>query len=359
MNIEIIKEIIKEIQAHLQIIQQRIEQADLEDKTNNLTLSLRGIPEDWNNTQYTNLLKKIKENEDTINKYKKTTEEYNTLSELITLLDENSPELESFYIDCKKQLKKIKEFKIYILLNQEDDSKACFLHINSGAGGTEAQDWADMLLRMYTRFFNLQSITYDILDIIYGEEAGIKSATLFIKTKNAYGLLESEVGIHRLVRISPFDSNKKRHTSFAAISTTPEVADITININSTDLRIDTYRAGGAGGQHVNKTDSAVRITHIPTNIVTQCQNERSQNQNKETAMKMLKAKLYQLEKEKQSQQQNSVEKKKIEWGSQIRSYVLHPYKMVKDHRNDMESSQPEKILDGELIDFIENYLINR
>ncbi len=251
----------------------------------------------------------------------------------------------------------MRSFKVELLLNAPDDSSNCFLSINAGAGGTESQDWADMLLRMFLRFCERQKFNVSIVDYQSGEEAGIKSATLFIRGKNVYGLLKSESGIHRLVRISPFDSAKRRHTSFSAVSLTPEAPEVEITIDPNDLRIDTYRAGGAGGQHVNKTDSAVRITHIPTNIVVQCQNERSQTQNKVTAMKMLQAKLVQRQKEEEKAKQAGREKKKIEWGSQIRSYVLHPYKMVKDHRTNIESPQPDLVLDGDLMKFIESYLI--
>ena len=214
-----------------------------------------------------------------------------------------------------------------------------------------------MILRTYLRFCEREILPASIIDYQGGEEAGIKSATLFIKGKNPYGLLKSEAGVHRLVRISPFDASKRRHTSFCAINVTPERPEIEVSIDPKDLRIDTYRASGAGGQHVNKTDSAVRITHFPSGIVVQCQNERSQTQNKETAMKMLKAKIAQKLKEEQSAKDASVEKKKIEWGSQIRSYVLHPYKMVKDHRTNEESPQPDLVLDGDLMSFIESYLV--
>ena len=210
---------------------------------------------------------------------------------------------------------------------------------------------------MYVRFCEREKLSCSILDYQVGEGAGIKSATIYIKGKNAYGFLKNEQGIHRLVRISPFDSNKRRHTSFAGVFVTPETTSAAITINPNDLRIDTYRAGGAGGQHVNKTDSAVRITHIPTNIVVQCQSERSQTQNKETAMKMLMAKLIQREKDEALAKFNTIERKKIEWGSQIRSYVLHPYKMVKDHRTDFESPQPDLVLDGDIMEFIEAELI--
>ncbi|HXW86289.1 MAG TPA: peptide chain release factor 2, partial [Candidatus Bathyarchaeia archaeon] len=266
--------------------------------------------------------------------------------------------LQKIQIDIKNLTRQLIAFKIELLLTDPHDSNSCFLNINAGAGGTEAQDWAEILLRMYVRFCEQNRYTATIIDYQSGETAGIKSATLFIKGKNSYGIFKSEHGIHRLVRISPFDANKRRHTSFAAVSVIPEAPDIEITINPQDLRIDTYRSGGAGGQHVNKTESAVRITHIPSGIVTQCQNERSQLQNKETALKMLKAKLAQkAEEEHEEKLKAGVEKKKIEWGSQIRSYVLHPYKMIKDHRTDYESPQPELILDGDLMGFIESFLV--
>ena len=245
-----------------------------------------------------------------------------------------------------------------LLLKNPEDKNACFLSINAGAGGTESQDWASMLLRMYTRFCERERLKTDLIDFQAGEEAGIKSATLYVTGKNAYGLLKAENGVHRLVRISPFDSNKRRHTSFSSVTITPELPEVELApIEPKDLRIDTYRASGAGGQHINKTDSAVRMTHIPTNIVVQCQNQRSQIQNRETAMKMLRAKLAQKQREEEEAKKSNVEKKKIEWGSQIRSYVLHPYKMVKDHRTSFESSQPDLVLDGDLIEFIERFLV--
>lgn len=280
------------------------------------------------------------------------------LSDLIHLFAPEEHELQKLRPDVFKLLNIIKKFKMELMLHKPEDSKNCFVSINAGAGGTESQDWADILLRMILRYCERLSFTIELLDYQSGEGAGIKSATILVKGKNCFGLLKSEHGIHRLVRISPFDANKRRHTSFAGISVIPEADDLDISINPADLRIDTYRAGGAGGQHVNKTDSAVRITHIPTGIVTQCQSERSQTQNKETAMKMLRAKFAQkLRDEDEAKRSASIEKKKIEWGSQIRSYVLHPYKMVKDHRTDHESPEPDLILDGDLIDFVEKYLI--
>ncbi len=277
--------------------------------------------------------------------------------ELIELFKDNEQELMQIKQEIGKLCYRIRKFKIELLLHESEDASNCFLSINAGAGGTESQDWAHILLRMYVRFCERENFVVEVLDYQSGEEAGIKSAILFIKKKNAAGLLKSESGIHRLVRISPYDANKRRHTSFAAVLITPEVADAAIEINESDLRIDTYRAGGAGGQHVNKTDSAVRITHIPSGVVVQCQAERSQLQNKQRCMKMLKAKLIEKQQAERRSKDQSVEKKKIEWGSQIRSYVLHPYKMVKDHRTDLESHQPDDVLDGDLMPFIEGYLV--
>lgn len=246
------------------------------------------------------------------------------------------------------------------MLSGKDDDKNGILTIHSGAGGTEAQDWADMLLRMYLRYCERSGFKVSIVDLLEGDGAGIKSATLEVVGENAFGYLKAENGVHRLVRISPFDSNKRRHTSFASVFVIPEVDDdIEIDINPADLRIDTYRSGGKGGQNVNKVETAVRITHIPTNTVAACQSERSQLQNKTNAMKLLKSKLYQLEREKQIAELDEIEKSKlkIEWGSQIRSYVFHPYNMVKDHRTDTETSDTQGVMDGDLDSFIKAYLL--
>ncbi len=246
-----------------------------------------------------------------------------------------------------------------MLLNGETDKNDAILVIHPGAGGTESQDWAEMLFRMYIRWAEMRNFKVDILDRQSGDEAGIKSAVLEVKGKYAFGYLKSEIGVHRLVRISPFDANKKRHTSFASVFVYPEVEDtIEVEIKESDLRLDTFRASGAGGQHVNKVSSAVRITHIPTNIISQCQSERSQFQNKENAMKVLKARLYQHYKEKQQSEKQKLEdkKKKIEWGSQIRSYVFQPYSMVKDHRTEAQTGNVQAVMDGNIDLFINAFL---
>ncbi len=245
------------------------------------------------------------------------------------------------------------------MLGGADDQKNAILSINAGAGGTESQDWASMLLRMYIRWIERRGFEYEEMDFQPGQEAGIKSATLLVKGDYVYGYLKGESGVHRLVRISPFDSNARRHTSFASVSTLPEIEETAeVEIDEKDLRIDVYRASGAGGQHVNKTSSAVRITHIPTGIVVQCQNERSQHKNKAFAMKMLQSKLHQLrmEEEEKKQAEYTKDQKKIEWGSQIRSYVFQPYTMVKDARTGEETSNVQAVMDGDIDQFIQSYL---
>lgn len=356
MLIDALHEQLKTIEPNIATIKAFWQNSGLEQRFQELTV--QSAQENfWQNPQQADILKELQRIRVQRDQYLQVTQAYTDLAELVDLFAHDETELAKIAQDIKQLTKTIAAFKIALLLNDPQDSANCFLSINAGAGGTESQDWANMLLRMYLRFCEREKLPADIVDIQHGEEAGIKSATLFIRGKNPYGLLKGEQGIHRLVRISPFDSNKRRHTSFTAVSVAPEVPEVDIVINPDDLRIDTYRAGGAGGQHVNKTDSAVRITHLPTNTVVQCQSERSQIQNRVTAMKMLQAKLVQQHREQEEAKTAAIEKKKIEWGSQIRSYVLHPYKMVKDHRTDYESPQPDLVLDGDLQDFIEAYLL--
>lgn len=275
-------------------------------------------------------------------------------------LEDDTDTLEELKHQAELLEKEVAHIEFLHKLSGEDDSAPAILTVHSGAGGTESCDWANMLYRMYLRWIERKGFTYSIIDELPGEEAGIKSATIEVQGEYAYGHLKAECGVHRLVRISPFDSNARRHTSFASVYSYPIVDEIDdYEIDEKDLRIDTYRSSGAGGQHINKTDSAVRITHIPTNIVVACQNERSQIKNRATAMKVLKARVRQHYKEIDEKERESklAEKKKIEWGSQIRSYVLHPYNMVKDHRTDAETSNTQAVLDGDIDMFIEAYLL--
>jgi len=254
----------------------------------------------------------------------------------------------------------VRQDELKRMLGNEEDALNAIVSIHAGAGGTEAQDWAEMLLRMYLRWAEKRKFTHTVIDSLPGDEAGIKSVTFTLEGAYAYGYAKAENGIHRLVRISPFDAGARRHTSFASVFVYPEIDDqIVIDIDEKDLRIDTYRSTGAGGQHVNKTDSAVRITHLPTGIVVQCQNERSQHKNRSMAMKYLKSRLYELKIKERNEKQDAVNKnkKEIAWGSQIRSYVLHPYRMVKDHRTNLEVGNVNRVLDGDIDDFIEAYLL--
>jgi peptide chain release factor 2 len=318
-------------------------------------------PEFWNDLDKAQKVSKKAQNlKDEIEDFKKLESIFEDLDVAIELSEEDSTMMEQVDEILQVIEKKVDEFQLKMLLSGKYDHANAFLTIHPGAGGTESQDWASMLLRMYIRWAEKNGYEIETLDYQDGEEAGIKSATIKISGLYVYGKLKYEKGVHRLVRISPFDANGRRHTSFASVSVVPEIDDdIEIEIRPEDLRIDTYRSGGAGGQHVNKTDSAVRITHIPTGIVVAVQSERSQHQNKANALKILKAKLYELEQQKKLEEKMKLmgEVKDISWGNQIRSYVLYPYTLVKDHRTNYETSNAEAVLDGEIDDFIEAELL--
>ena len=307
------------------------------------------------------IIKEKKLYEDLVNTFNSSEKKLIELDDLNNLaLEENNQEIQKEVLDKIKYLRKsVKSNEIKCFLSKESDSLDCYLEIHAGAGGTESQDWADMLRRMYLKWADSKKFKSNLISEHKGDEAGIKSSTIKIEGDYVFGWLKKESGIHRLVRISPFDSGARRHTSFASVWVYPVVnEDINIEILEKDLRIDTYRSSGAGGQHVNTTDSAVRITHIPSKIVVQCQNERSQHKNKETCINMLKARLYEFEiakKERDSQKMES-SKSEIGWGHQIRSYVLQPYRLVKDNRTNFESTSPDKVLDGEIDDFLEKSL---
>lgn len=337
------------------------EQLEKEIKALNEKTEITGF---WDNPQ--NSQKVLKEKKALERKLEKFTDLENRVHNLQEMLEmaeaENEEEiLKDLETESASLVKDLHEAKIETFLAGEADAEDTFVEIHAGAGGTESCDWAEMLQRMYMRYAERKRYKVSLIEQHDGEEAGIKSTTLLIKGENAYGWLKNESGVHRLVRISPFDSSAKRHTSFASVWVYPDVdANIEIDINPADCRIDTYRASGAGGQHVNTTDSAVRITHIPTKIVVQCQMERSQHRNKEVAFKMLKSRLYEQELQKKQAEKTASDSAKTEigWGNQIRSYVLHPYQMVKDLRSNVESSNPKAVLDGELDEFL-NALLTR
>ncbi len=296
-----------------------------------------------------------------LQKYETAKSAIEDASELYEMAQEENDEetIQSCFDDASSLEEHIQDMEIEVLLSEPHDANNAILSIHPGAGGTESQDWAEMLLRMYKRWAERRGFSVELLDYQVGEEAGIKDASILIKGENAYGYLKVENGIHRLVRISPFDSNAKRHTSFSSVMVSPEIDDdIDIVIEDKDIRVDTYRASGAGGQHVNKTESAVRLTHIATNVVVQCQNGRSQHKNKATAMKMLKSRLYELELEAKQAELDGISKSEIGWGHQIRSYVMQPYQQVKDTRSNIPYSNVSAILDGDLDKLIEGVLIS-
>ncbi len=310
------------------------------------------------------VVKQLKSLKLTVEPWESVFKKYQEIKELAEILKDEDKEL---VVDVSRNinilLDEVDKLEFKTLLGGEFDRNSAILSINAGAGGTESCDWAQMLLRMYSRYAENHGYKLKTIDLLSGEEAGIKNVTILIEGEYAYGYLKAERGVHRLVRISPFDANKRRHTSFASVDVIPELPEDTeVKIEDKDLAIDTFRASGPGGQHMQKTDSAVRITHLPTGIVAQCQNERSQHQNKQTALRILKARLYELEREKKEQallKAYAQDKKKIEWGSQIRSYVMHPYNMVKDHRTDYQTGDASKVMDGGLDEFIEAYLKKR
>lgn len=322
-------------------------------------------PDFWDSPEKAQqILKTLNEKRERLDDWKEHRQRLDDLELMLEMALEANDQGELSLLDKESNslYNSVKDMELRGLLSAPEDRKNAILTIHPGAGGTESQDWAQMLMRMYMRWAERHNFNSEVMEILPGEEAGIKSVTIEIKGPYAFGYLKSEVGIHRLVRISPFDANGRRHTSFASVFVLPELdEDIEIEINTNDLRIDTYRASGAGGQHVNRTDSAVRITHLPTNIVVTCQSERSQYKNKSNAMKILRARLYQkkLEEERAKRQKLEDSKTEIGWGNQIRSYVFHPYSLVKDHRTDNETGNIQRVMDGEFDDFIYAFLLNR
>jgi peptide chain release factor 2 len=316
----------------------------------------------WNDNQEAQkILKNISALKEPVERYDNLCREAAYINDILTMAaEENDGELMAETVkELESFAKKFRDFELIILFSGPHDASNAIVSLHAGAGGTEAQDWVEMLLRMYTRWCEDSNYQVEILDFLAGDEAGIKSVTFMVSGQFAYGKLKSEAGVHRLIRISPFDASGRRHTSFASVSVLPDIEeDLEVKINPDDLRIDTYRSSGAGGQHINKTDSAVRITHIPTGIVVQCQNERSQHANRMTAMKILQARLFEL---KQNQQEDNLQKiqgeyKEIAWGSQIRTYTLNPFTLVKDHRTGVEIGNAQAVLDGKIDEFISAYL---
>jgi len=353
-------ELLKNITIKMQNITGVVEPEKIQTRLDEIE-ELENDQEFWNDATYAAKIQKEKTQlQRKLNKYTIASEAVTDASELYEMAKEESDEesLESLYEDAPSLEDQIRSMEIEVLLSGESDANNAIVSIHPGAGGTESQDWAEMLLRMYKRWAERRGFSIEILDYQNGEEAGIKDVSFIVKGENAYGYLKVENGIHRLVRISPFDSNSKRHTSFSSVMVSPEIDDdINIVIEDKDIRVDTYRASGSGGQHVNKTESAIRLTHLETGVVVQCQNDRSQHKNKATAMKMLKSRLYELELEAQQAEKDGVTKSEIGWGHQIRSYVMQPYQQVKDTRSNEALSNISGILDGDIDKMIEGVLI--
>ncbi len=353
-------ELLKKLEKKIENIKNIIKPDQLQKRIKEIE-ELENSPSFWEDAQKAAQIQKEKNRLTRIlekyNEAKTALEDAKELFELASE-EEDSETLQMLFDEAESLEEKVSKIEIETMLSGENDDKNAIVSIHPGAGGTESQDWASILYRMYLRWAERHGFKVEVLDYQEGDEAGIKDVSFIIKGENAYGYLKAENGIHRLVRISPFDSNARRHTSFASVMVSPEIDDdINIVIEDKDIRVDTYRASGAGGQHVNKTDSAIRITHIPTGIVVQCQNDRSQHRNRETAMKMLKSRLYELELEKKKAEQEGIEKSEIGWGHQIRSYVLAPYQQVKDNRSNKAYSNVEAILDGDIDKIIEDVLI--
>ena len=359
--LEELKPRLSELSEKLDQMEASLEVSRKEEKIAELEYKM-GEPTFWDDAEAAQKInQELADLKGSVDKCKALREKYDDAATLLEMgLEEKDESMEA---DVKAELDAIADgleaLQLEVLLSAPYDANNAILTLHAGAGGTEAQDWTQMLLRMYGRWAERHGFAVETADLLPGDEAGVKSATLFIKGHNAYGFLKSEKGIHRLVRISPFDAQARRHTSFSACDIMPEIDDnVDVNINMSDVRVDTYRASGAGGQHINKTSSAVRMTHEPTGIVVQCQNERSQLQNREQCLKMLRAKLFELEMEKKEAELAKLEgdQQKIEWGSQIRSYVFQPYTMVKDHRTGCETGNVQAVMDGELDPFIRAYL---
>ncbi|HPE06375.1 MAG TPA: peptide chain release factor 2 [Smithellaceae bacterium] len=362
MSVENILEAVNDLKKRIQYIGECLDVGELELKVKDLEI-LSAKKDFWDDQENArDILQKKTKLSNSLDQWKRFQGQIQDIENLFLIASEEKDEqvIDDLASELEQLSSDVKLEELKMMLSSEQDPMNAIMSIHAGAGGTEAQDWSEMILRMYLRWAEKRNFKTNIIDYLPGDEAGVKSVTFTVEGEYAYGYAKAEIGIHRLVRISPFDAGGRRHTSFASVFVYPEVDDeIKIDINEDDLRIDTFRSGGKGGQHVNKTDSAVRITHLPTGIVVQCQNERSQHKNKAMAIKYLKSRLYERELQKKNEkldEENKL-KKDIAWGSQIRSYVLHPYKMVKDHRTDLEIGNAQKVLDGDIDDFIQAYLL--